>query len=253
MQTTENTKYRTLYIIWNMNPNIKKIMNCIIIEDEPAAQSILERDIALCPGLNCLGTFQDAFSAQEFIDNNPIDLMFLDINLPEMSGVSFLRSLVRPPLVIFTTAYPQYAVDGFDLEVVDFLLKPFSFERFCKAVNKAKDRFNAKSTPSAQGKITVKSDRRIYQISMGDILFIESCGDYVTIYCSDKKLVVHGTMKSWEEKLQGLSFLKVHRTIIVNLLKIDHIEGNQVHLGTHKLPLAEPFKSLLLEKMFNSN
>ena len=242
-----------MHIVWNMNPNIRKIMNCIIIEDEPAAQYILERNIALCPGLNCLGTFQDAFSAQEFIDNNPIDLMFLDINLPEMSGVSFLRSMVRPPLVIFTTAYPQYAVDGFDLEVVDFLLKPFSFERFCKSVNKAKERFNAKSTPSAQGKITVKSDRRIYQIGIVDILFVESCGDYVTIYCSDKKLVVHGTMKSWEEKLQGLSFLKVHRTIIVNLLKIDHIEGNQVKIGAHKLPVSEQFKTELLERMGSGN
>jgi DNA-binding LytR/AlgR family response regulator len=227
-------------------------MNFIIIEDEPAAQSILEHYIELCPGLTCVGTFRDVFSAQAFLDNTNIDLMFLDINLPEMSGVSFLRSLVHPPLVIFTTAYSQYAVDGFDLEAVDFLLKPFSFERFCKAVNKAKDRFNANPTKPVNGKITVKSDRRIYQINMGDILFVESCGDYVTIHCTDKKLVVHGTMKSWDEKLQSSSFLKVHRTIIVNLQKIDHIEGNQVHLGTHKLPLAEPFKSQLLEKMYDT-
>jgi len=225
-------------------------MNCIIVEDEPAAQSVLQRDIALCPGLTCKGTFQDAFSAQEFIDNNSIDLMFLDINLPEMSGVSFLRSLVHPPLVIFTTAYPQYAIDGFDLEIVDFLLKPFSFERFCKAVNKAKERFNAKLTPSVLGKITVKADRRIFQIGIGDILFVESCGDYVAIQCSDKKLVVHGTMKSWEEKLQGLSFLKVHRTIIVNLLKIDNIEGNLIQIGAHKLPVSEQFKEQLMERMF---
>jgi DNA-binding LytR/AlgR family response regulator len=227
-------------------------MNCIIIEDEPAAQSILEHHIGLCPGLTCVGTFRDAFSAQEFIDQNVLDLMFLDINLPEMSGVSFLRSLIHPPLVIFTTAYPQYALDGFDLEIVDFLLKPFSFERFCKAVNKAKDRLNVNSTPSAPEKITVKSDRRIYQIGISDILFIESCGDYVSIHCTDKKLVVHGTLKSWEEKLKALSFLKVHRTIIVNLLKIDHLDGNLVYINQHKLPLAEPFKAQLLEKMFNS-
>lgn len=225
-------------------------MNCIIVEDEPAAQSILQHNISLCPDLRCGSTFSDAFSAQVYLDKNPVDLIFLDINLPEMSGVSFLRSLVHPPLVIFTTAYPQYAVEGFDLEVVDFLLKPFSCERFCKAVNKAKERFNAKSTSSAQGKITVKSDRRIYQINMGDILFVESCGDYVTIHCSDKKLVVHGTMKSWEEKLQGLSFLKVHRTIIVNLQKIDHIEGNLIQIGTHKLPVSEQFKGQLLQHMF---
>jgi len=100
-------------------------VNCIIIEDEPAAQSILEHNISLCPGLLCSGIFPDAFTAQAFLDKNSVDLMFLDINLPEMSGVSFLKSLVHPPLVIFTTAYPKYAIEGFDLEIVDFLLKPF--------------------------------------------------------------------------------------------------------------------------------
>jgi len=228
-------------------------MNCIIIEDEPAAQSILEHHIELYPGLTCIGTFHDVFSAQAFLDINTIDLMFLDINLPEMSGVSFLRTLVHPPLVIFTTAYPQYAVDGFDLEAVDFLLKPFSFERFCKAVNKAKERINTNSAPNIHGKITVKADRRIYQINISDILFVESCGDYVTIHCTDKKLMVHGTMKSWDEKLKGSSFLKVHRTTIVNLLKISHIEGNLIQIKEHKIPVSEQFKEELLERMFGNS
>ncbi len=226
-------------------------MNCIIIEDEPAAQSILERDIALCPGLNCCGSFPDAFSAQAFLDNNSVDLIFLDINLPEMSGVSFLRSLIHPPMVIFTTAYPQYAIEGFDLEIVDFLLKPFSFERFSKAVNKAKERFSLKVLPTAPARISVKSDRSIYQIGIEDILFVEACGDYVTIKCTDKKLVVHGTLKSWEDKLKGFSFHKVHRTALVNIQKIDHIEGNLVHIGTHKIPLSESCKQNFLEQMFN--
>lgn len=224
-------------------------MNCIIIEDEPAAQSILERDIALCPGLNCLGTFQDAFSAQEFIDNNSIDFMFLDINLPEMSGVSFLRSLVHPPLVIFTTAYPQYAVDGFDLEVVDFLLKPFSFERFYKAVNKAREKFSTRTQTVLPTKLSVKSGKRIYQITVDDIRFIETCGDYVTIFCADKKLLVHGTLKSWEEKLKGSNFLKVHRTTIANLQKIDHLEGSLIQIGEHKIPVSEQYKEELLERL----
>jgi DNA-binding LytR/AlgR family response regulator len=239
----------------NPEPKTRNIlaMNCIIIEDEPAAQSILEHHIKLCPGLTRVGSFHDVFSAQAFLDKNTIDLMFLDINLPEMSGVSFLRTLVHPPLVIFTTAYPQYAVDGFDLEAVDFLLKPFSFERFCKAVNKAKERVNSNSTSNLPGKITVKSDRRIYQISISDILYVESCGDYVTIHCTDKKLMVHGTMKSWDEKLQGSSFLKVHRTTIVNLLKIDHLEGNLVKMGEHKIPVSEQFKEQLMERMFGNS
>jgi len=225
-------------------------MNCIIIEDEPAAQSILEQHISLCPGMQCCGIFGDAFSAQAFLDKNTVELMFLDINLPEMSGVSFLRSLVNPPLVIFTTAYPQYAIDGFDLEIVDFLLKPFSFERFCKAVNKAKSRISIKESIPTLNRISVKTDKRIYQLTIDDILFVETCGDYVTIHCPDKKLTVHGTLKSWEEKLNGFSFMKVHRTTIVNLQKIDHIEGNQIYTGHHILPIAEPYKALLLEIMF---
>jgi len=224
-------------------------MNCILIEDEPAAQSILENYISRCPGLRCCGTFADAFSAQAFLDSNPVDLIFLDINLPEMSGVSFLRSLVHPPLVIFTTAYPQYAVDGFDLEAVDFLLKPFSFERFYKAVNKAREKFNARIIPTLPTKLSVKSGKRIYQLVVDDICFIETCGDYVTIHCSDKKLVVHGTLKSWEEKLKGSSFLKVHRTVVVNLQKIDHLEGNLICIGEHKLPVSEQFKEQLLERL----
>jgi len=228
----------------------EKSMNCIVIEDEPAAKSILEHNISLCPGLLCSGIFPDAFTAQAFLDKNSVDLMFLDINLPEMSGVSFLKSLVHPPLVIFTTAYPKYAIEGFDLEIVDFLLKPFSFERFNKAVNKAKDRFFAKEQTVVPNRISVKSDKGIYQIGLDDILFIEACGDYVILRLPDKKLVVHGTLKSWEEKLKGHLFQKVHRTNLVNLQKISHVEGNIVHIGEHKIPLSDAYKSDLLGQMF---
>lgn len=228
-------------------------LNCIIVEDEPAAQSILESYLSHCSDLRCMGIFGDAYSALAFLNSNSVDLIFLDINLPEMSGVSFLRSLVHPPLVIFTTAYPQYAVDGFDLEAIDFLLKPFSFERFFKAVNKARQKFNAYAQPVLPTKLSVKSGKRIYQISPDDIRFIEACGDYVTIFCQDKKPVVHGTLKSWEEKLKGSSFLKVHRTVVVNLSKIDHIEGNLIQIGDHKLPVSEQFKEQLLERMFGKN
>lgn len=224
-------------------------MNCIIVEDEPAAQSILERNISKCSDLHLKGTFGDAFSAQTFLNSNPVDLIFLDINLPEMSGVSFLRSLVHPPLVIFTTAYSKYAVDGFDLEVVDFLLKPFSFERFLKAVNKAREKFNSENLLPRQSKLSVKSGKRIYQLAVDDVLFVESTGDYVTLFCTDKKLVVHGTLKSWEDRLNGFSFLKIHRTTIVNLSKIDHLEGNLVTIGNHKLPVSEQYKEELLERM----
>jgi len=225
------------------------MMNCIVIEDEPAAQSILESNIAQCPGLHCSGVFRDAFSAQTFLDSYHVDLMFLDINLPEISGINFLRTLVNPPMVIFTTAYPQYAIDGYDLEIIDFLLKPFSFERFCKAVNKAKEKINTRRMLTVNDKISVKSDKRIYQITIDEILFITACGDYVSIQCTDKKLVVHGTLKSWEEKLEGFNFLKIHRASIINLEKIIQIDGNIIHLDQHHLKMSEQFKPLLLERM----
>jgi two-component system response regulator LytT len=225
-------------------------MNCIIIEDEPAAQSVLELNLSLCPDLHWCGTFADAFSAQAYLAKKTVDLIFLDINLPEMSGVSFLRSLVHPPMVIFTTAYSKYAVEGFDLEAIDFLLKPFSFERFSKAVNKARERFNERNVSASPQKLNVTSGRRIYQISVTSILCLEACGDYVTLFCTDKKLLVHGTLKSWEEKLKSQSFLKIHRTTIVNVSKIDHLEGNMVQIGEHKLPVSEQFREQLLERMF---
>jgi DNA-binding LytR/AlgR family response regulator len=228
-------------------------IKCIVIEDEPAARVILERYLSQCPELEWCGSFEDPFSAQNFLDKNIIDLIFLDINLPGMSGISFLNTLVKPPLVIITTAYPQYAVDGFDLEVIDFLLKPFSFERFYKSVNKAKERLIPKSFNALPRKITVKSDKRIYQIDLDEILFIEACGDYTAICCTDKKLIAHETMKSWEEKLKGLLFQKIHRSFIVNLQKIDHIEGNLSVIGKHKLLISEAYREQLIASLLSQN
>ena len=225
-------------------------MKCIVVEDEPAAQSVLEHNISVCPGLECCGIFRDAFSAQAYLDTSKVDLMFLDINLPGMSGVSFLRTLVNPPMVIFTTAYSQYAIEGFDLEIIDFLLKPFSYERFSKAVNKAKQKLNTRVPSNDPFMLSIKSDRRIYQVLVDDILCVEACGDYVTVFCTDKKLVVHGTLKSWEEKLERFSFQKVHRTSLVNIKKISHIEGNLIHVGSHKLPMSESYKQVLIDLMF---
>ncbi len=228
-------------------------IKCIVIEDEPAAREILQRNISQCPDLAWCGSFEDPFSAQSFLDKNSVDLIFLDINLPGMSGISFLRTLVKPPLVIITTAYPQYAVEGFDLEVVDYLLKPFSFERFYKAVNKAKERLIPRSLNGQSHKITIKADKRLYQIDLDELLYVESCGDYTTVCCTDKKLIAHETLKSWEEKLKGHSFLKIHRSIIINLQKIDHIEGNMAIIGKHKLVVSEAYREQLITMLLGKN
>ena len=228
-------------------------IKCIVIEDEPAAREILQRNISQCPDLEWCGSFEDPFSAQTFLDKNTVDLMFLDINLPGMSGISFLRTLINPPRVIITTAYPQYAVDGFDLEVVDFLLKPFSFERFYKSVNKAKQQLIPKSGKELSRKITVKADKRIYQIDLDELLYVEACGDYTTVCSTDKKLITHETLKSWEEKLKGYSFQKIHRSIIINLQKIDHIEGNMAIIGKHKLVVSEAYREQLIDLLLGRN
>jgi len=228
-------------------------IKCIVIEDEPAAREILHRNLSQCPEIECCGLFEDPFSALSYLGQNTIDLIFLDINLPGMSGISFLRTLIHPPLVIITTAYPQYAVDGFDLEVVDFLLKPFSFERFYKSVNKAKERLIPKAVASVNRKITIKADKRLYQIDLDELLFVESCGDYTTVNCTDKKLIAHETLKSWEEKLKGHSFQKIHRSMIINLQKIDHIDGNMAVIGRHKLLISEAYREPLISLLTGQN
>jgi len=228
-------------------------LKCLIIEDEPAAREILERYLSQCPELELRGSFEDPFTAQSFLDKNNIDLIFLDINLPGMSGISFLRTLINPPLIIITTAYPQYAVDGFDLDVIDYLLKPFSFERFYKSVNRAKDRLFDKPSVPLTRKITVRSDKRIYQIDLDEIYFIEACGDYTSVCCADKKLVTHETIKNWGVKLKGFSFQKIHRSIIINLQKIDHIEGNLVIIGKHKLSISEAYRDSLITELMARN
>jgi DNA-binding LytR/AlgR family response regulator len=228
-------------------------IKCIIVEDEPAAREILQRNISQCPDLEWCGSFEDPFTAQTYLDKNIIDLIFLDINLPGMSGISFLRTLIHPPLVIITTAYPQYAVDGFDLEVVDFLLKPFSFERFYKSVNKARERIYPKQGVNLIRKISIKADKRIYQIDLDDLLFIESCGDYTSVCCTDKKLITHETLKSWEEKLKGHLFQKIHRSVMINLQKIDHIDGNLAIIGKHKLVISEAYRDQLISGLAGHN
>ena len=228
-------------------------IKCIVIEDEPAARELLQHNLSVCPELEWCGSFEDPFSAQTFLDKNVVDLIFLDINLPGMSGISFLRTLIKPPLVIITTAYPQYAVDGFDLEVVDFLLKPFSFERFYKSVNKAKERISPKPINNLSQKITIKADKRIYQIDLDELLYVEACGDYTTVCCMDKKLITHETLKSWEEKLKGHSFQKIHRSVIINLQKIDHIEGNMAIIGKYKLVISEAYREQLITLLLGRN
>jgi len=263
------------------------ILSCMIIDDEPASRDILKRYIHDVPRLSLQCECRDAFDASERLSDHPVDLLFLDINMPRLSGVSFARSLSRAPLIIFTTAYPEYAVEGFELEAVDYLVKPFSFERFLKAVNRALDRAEQ---ADRQGKadrlekpqhgtlpkpgawsetgvlpdpgthpnqphrsepaILIRSEKKIYSIRLSTLSHIEGCGDYIKVHlCDGKMLVVHDTIKRFLGNLPHDTFMRIHRSWVINVSRIDFIEGNMAHIGKTSIPVSPAFRQELLARL----
>lgn len=232
---------------------------CLIIDDEPLAQRIVESYVEKMPMLTLVGKCSSALEAVSFLSEGNIDLIFLDINMPMLTGVDFLRSLRNPPLVIITTAYPEYAIEGFELDVVDYLLKPIPFDRFFKAVSKALDRKRigegkpaaaASSTDSTsqsvESTLTVKADKRIYKIPHDSIFFVEALGDYVTIHTSKGKITSHDTMKRLEMELTRPDFLRVHKSYIIASRKVEYIEGNAVKVGDSLIPIGKSYRDEVL-------
>lgn len=232
-------------------------LKCLIIEDELPAQRVLKNYIEDVPYLDLAGTFKSAVDALETIQNGDIDLLFLDINLPKISGLNFLRSLNDPPKVIVTTAYPDYAHEGFELDVVDYLLKPFSFERFIQALSKLKsEKQEDKSMAGPPSRnyqhqyAFVKVDKTLHRVDFNDILYIESDKDYVKIFRSEaENLMLLQTLKYWLEMLPSENFAQVHKSYIVNIAKIDKIAGNQIMIGDATIPIGRHFKQNFLEKI----
>ena len=235
------------------------MINTIIIDDEPLALEILESHIEGIPELNLVAKCGNALEANKALNEHEIDLMFLDIQMPQLTGVEFLRSLPQPPMAIFTTAYPEYAVEGFNLEAVDYLLKPVSLERFIKAVNKAIDKFKKERVASIQPDDTdvsedyffVKSDKKLRKVFYRDILYIEGLKDYVIIRCEVGRVITLQTMKSLEARLPSKMFKRIHRSYILNLMKIQALEGNMVELiekGQPKMiPIGKNYRESLSE------
>ena len=238
------------------------MINVIIVDDEPLAQDVLETYIEKMPDLNLVCKCSNAFEANAALKDNDIDLMFLDIQMPQLTGTDFLRSLAHPPIVIFTTAYPNYAVDGFELNALDYLLKPISMDRFMKAANKAIDQINLKrgqAAPSVEAKndfIFVKADKKLVKINFSDVLYIEGLKDYVIIRMNESRVITLQTMKSLEQKLPSEFFKRIHRSYIVNVKHIDAIVGNMVELqekGKAKhIPVGKNYRDGLLE-LINKN
>ena len=231
---------------------------CLIVDDEPLAQRIVEKYIEQMPMLTLLGKCSCAMEAIPYLTNGGVDLIFLDINMPTLTGVDFLRSLKNPPMVIITTAYPEYAIEGFELDVIDYLLKPIPFERFFKAANKALDRLRVGVTqaplavvpPSEvhaeNSTLTVKADKRIYKIPYATILFIEGLGDYVTIHTTKGKITSHDTMKRLETELHRPDFLRIHKSYIIAVGKVEYIEGNAVKVGDELIPIGKSYRDEVL-------
>jgi DNA-binding LytR/AlgR family response regulator len=223
--------------------------NCLIVDDEPLSRDILRKYISEVKDLDLVAECSDGFEATHQLVKQHIDLMFLDINMPGLTGISLARSLDKTPLIIFTTAYPEFAVEGFELDALDYLVKPYSFERFLKAANKALGRIASdKGAGVPAQKILVKADKKLYALEPGCILYIEGQGDYIRIHMEDMKLMVHDTIKNFMESLPGESFMWVHKSWVVNLEKISFIEGNMIRISSEIIPLSPIHREELLER-----
>ena len=222
-----------------------KKLSCIIVDDEPVARKILEEFTEQMPFLDLLGKFESAMKAEKFLDSNQVDLIFLDIEMPKVSGLEMLKRINVESMVILTTAFPQYALDGYELDIIDYLLKPFALHRFLKAVQKAKD-FHEMKTQSGNAVppsyIFIKSEKRIEKVELCDILYAEVLGNYMTIYTDRKKIVAYLTMKSLQNQLSPTDFIKIHQSFLVNRAKIESVEGNELKVGTKALPISRNYR-----------
>lgn len=231
-------------------------INCLIVDDEPVAREILENHLKRIPAMLLVGSCESAVQAFQMINSNKIDLIFLDINMPEISGLSFAKSINKKIKIIFTTAYREYAVEGFDLQAVDYLLKPISFERLEKAIHKYLGmdtvKVNQPLLNVSQEKsdfIFVKSDRKMIKIAFNEILFVESLGDYLKIFTSKKSVVCRETIANMEAKLPGDRFMRIHRSFIVAVTKIDSYTHEYVEIHNKALPISRSYKKEVLQRL----
>jgi DNA-binding LytR/AlgR family response regulator len=225
-------------------------ISCIIVDDEPSSQIVLKKFISDVDFLELKGVCSNSIEAIEALNKHKIDLLFLDINMPKISGLTFYKSLQSPPEVIFTTAYPQYAVDGFEVNAVDYLLKPFSFDRFLTAVNKAASILSGNGNSSIEDHyLLIKANKITHKIYSNDILFIEASGDYVKVFLKDKFILTNSTFTNIFELLPKSKFFRTHKSFAINLDKMNSINGNQISISNYKIPIGQTFKSDFLRAL----
>lgn len=224
-------------------------MNCIIVDDEPLAQNLIDGFVKKVPFLTLKAKCKSAFEATEALHNNEIDLIFLDIHMPDLSGIEFIKNMEKSVLIIFTTAYSDYAIQGFEHNAVDYLLKPISFERFVKAANRAYEMYKHKTNSADNSKeyIFVKADYKSVKINFDDILYIEGLKDYIKIITKEKTVLTLMRMKKIEEKLPSDKFIRVHRSYIISLKNIESVKKSNVQIGTKNIPVSDLYRDNFLK------
>jgi DNA-binding LytR/AlgR family response regulator len=234
-------------------------INCIIIDDEPLARKGLKEYIADIDFLQLTGEFDNPVKAMDMLGREEVHLLFLDIQMPKITGLDFFKSLQPAPPVIFTTAFPQYALEGFELNALDYLVKPISFERFLKAVIRAREFYEVRQKNIAEAMpgsdhsdyFFTKADNKLVRIFFEDVLFAEALQNYVVIQTKDKKYITYLTFRSVEDYLPSDRFIKTHKSFIISASKVDSIEANDIRIGQYHIPISRNLKEEVMEKLVN--
>jgi DNA-binding LytR/AlgR family response regulator len=225
-------------------------ISCIITDDEPFARKGLQGYVEKTGFLELQGVCEDALQLSQMLHQQKVDLLFLDIQMPHLTGIEFLKTLSSPPKVIFTTAFEHYAIQGFELDVMDYLLKPISFDRFLKAAWKARDFFALQTQAAVKPPyLFIKTDGKLEKVNFADILFIEGMENYVAIYLEEKKIITHSTIKALLEKLPHDQFIQTHKSYIASVTKVDTIEGNTLHIKKHQVPVSKYIRDEVMKQI----
>jgi DNA-binding LytR/AlgR family response regulator len=241
-------------------------IRCIVVDDEYPARTLLQDYISKVPGLENFGVFKSPIEAMPLVQNGGVDLMFLDIQMPDLSGIEFIKILTNKPLVVFTTAYSEYAIEGYHLDVVDYLLKPFSFDRFLMSVNKASERLKkvqpnqplataiAEVQDDDKGYIAIKADHKIHRVKYENILYIEGLREYVTFFCRQEKIITLESLRNLEINLPSNRFMRVHKSYIINKNAVKSLYGNQLIMeGTNQIiPIGKSYRDEVQAQLFET-
>lgn len=235
------------------------ITSCIIIDDETPALKLMEQFVSQTEGLILLGQFKSPVQALQFLQSNKVDVVFCDIQMPEMNGINMVKVLNHKPIIIFTTAYSEFAADAFEVDAIDYLRKPFSYQRFSKAVSKAREHLRLKDSWKQEGMrmensekkfLTIKSDHKIIKVLFETILFVEAFQEYVKIYTVAERFVTLERMKNMETILPPENFIRVHRSYIIAKNKVSSISGNLLQIGEHQIPVSREMKDTVTKLLF---